>query len=84
MQLYLEDKMDFQDSLSYRLFDEKRMYTYVKTYAAVAAHVRQFALNRLYLSYQKVARHAYFVPTVTRVPPLLRFVPLLVLLAECV
>lgn len=26
---------DFQDSLSDRLFDEKRMYTYVKTYAAV-------------------------------------------------
>lgn len=30
----LEDKMDFQDSLSDRLFDEKRMYTYVETYAA--------------------------------------------------
>lgn len=26
---------DFQDSLSDRLFDEKRMYTYVKTYAAL-------------------------------------------------
>ena len=26
---------DFQDSLSDRLFDEKRLYTYVETYAAV-------------------------------------------------
>ncbi|MBQ6695429.1 MAG: helix-turn-helix domain-containing protein [Lachnospiraceae bacterium] len=26
---------DFQDSLSDRLFDEKRMYTYIKTYASV-------------------------------------------------
>lgn len=27
--------LDFQDSLSDRLFDENRMYTYVKTYAGV-------------------------------------------------